>query len=87
MHQFSTRLRTNESLGVCDRVSRKYILSESAEERSIVLGAESEKGLKPGCFFMCPSSTLGMCKRDSEEERRDLAGAWRRVSSWRYSGA
>lgn len=60
-----------------DALSRKYILSQSAGERSRDCCAEFEKALKPNCLFVCHSSSLGTSKRGCEEERSSLAVAWR----------
>ena len=59
-----------------DALSRKYILSQSAEERFRACCAESEKALKPNCLFVCHLSSLGMSKCGCGEERSSLAVTW-----------
>ena len=51
------------------------------------LGGELEKALKPSCFLVCLSVAPGICRRDSDEERKDRAGIYRGMSSCEYSGA
>ena len=49
--------------------------------------AELDKALKPRCFLVCLSVTLGIHRCGLDDKRRDRAGIYRRVSSCKYSGA
>ena len=82
-----TGLKTIESRLSCKKL-KKIPDSLSSWGRTFQsLGAELKKALKPNCFLEWFSSTLGIQKRDWEDNRRDHGDSWWGISSSRYCGA